>query len=263
MGEPSDELDIHVDDTEDPYCNTGTGVLHKKQRVESKTEDEKAEVAVEINTPAWKCSPTKVLADIHMAILALNYKIDKVDETVKSLVHSSVHSTGVSHLSTPPSCTSSGSESTSSFRYMSSLDVDSPFSTKDDKPLEVASQRPHQHTNDSTATDFVGTHVKGAVEEACSKLGLSPNLARVLDNKSNSRKNLASRLVRQVFTKEVREASNVNGLRGKKQLDANRMLQVRCLTFALRPAKSGENEDNLWNRECVKAIDTANRSSKN
>ena len=67
----------------------------------------------------------------------------------------------------------------------------------------------------------------------CLKLGLSPNLTKVLDKESHSRKNLASKLVRQVFSVAKRESSNVMGLKGKKRLDPNGIELVRFLTFLL------------------------------
>ena len=91
---------------------------------------------------------------------------------------------------------------------------------------------------------------------------MSPNLARVLDKEAGSRKNSATKLVRQVFSLQEREVSNIMGLKGKKRLDPTRMEFIKSLTFALQPVKPGENEDCIWCKECVKAIDSANRNIK-
>ena len=100
------------------------------------------------------------------------------------------------------------------------------------------------------------------IVSACLPLGLSPNLVGVLERDSSSKKTQASELVREVFTKEERISSNVNGLKGKTRLDPNKMELVKSLTFVLRPAKPGENGEEVWRKECVKAIDASNRTSK-
>ena len=97
------------------------------------------------------------------------------------------------------------------------------------------------------------------IEELCMKLGLSPNLARVMDKESNSHKNLASSIVRSVFSAHEREASNVRGLKRKKRLNPARMEMIRALTFTLRPLKLGESEEDVWKEECIKVVDSANR----
>lgn len=81
---------------------------------------------------------------------------------------------------------------------------------------------------------------QGNVEVSCIKLGMSPNLVRVLDKESGSRKNLASKLVRQCFSFQERESSNVMGLKRKKRLDPARMKLVGSMTSSLRPIKPGE-----------------------
>ena len=43
------------------------------------------------------------------------------------------------------------------------------------------------------------------IKSVCLQLGLSLNLAKMVDRDSSSRKNLASKLVRDVFTKEERK----------------------------------------------------------
>ena len=71
--------------------------------------------------------------------------------------------------------------------------------------------------------------------------------------------NLATTLVRTVYSEKERETSNVNGRRGKKRLDPIRMSIVRQLTYTLKPLKPGESEDDDWKKSCTKAIDSANR----
>lgn len=83
---------------------------------------------------------------------------------------------------------------------------------------------------------------EGQIEDACLKLGMSPNL---VDKDSHSRKNSAAKIVWEVFSYEERESSNVMGLKGKRRLDPTKMGVVKSLTFALRPVKPGENEDEL------------------
>ena len=63
------------------------------------------------------------------------------------------------------------------------------------------------------------------------KLGLSPNLVKVINEDANSRQNLAAKLVKKVFSKES-DTCNVHGRKGKKCLDSNRMSLVRRLTYA-------------------------------
>ena len=100
---------------------------------------------------------------------------------------------------------------------------------------------------------------KPTFENACQTLGLSPNFVRLLEQGCNSRQNLATHLVRTVYSEKERETSNVNGRRGKKRLDPVRMSIVRRLTYTLKPLKPGESEDNDWKKSCTKAIDSANR----
>ena len=97
--------------------------------------------------------------------------------------------------------------------------------------------------------------------QMCQKLGLSPNLVRIL-NRANSRQNLASRLIKEVYSKKERETSNVHGRRGKKRLDPDRMSLVKRLTYSLRPLKPGDDEEENWRKTCTVAIDTANRTEK-
>ena len=99
---------------------------------------------------------------------------------------------------------------------------------------------------------------KPTFETACQTLGLTPNFVRLLEQGCNSRQNLATNLVRTVYSEKERETSNVNGRRGKKRLDPIRMSIVRQLTYTLKPLKPGESEDDDWKKSCTKAIDSAN-----
>ena len=71
--------------------------------------------------------------------------------------------------------------------------------------------------------------------------------------------NLATNLVRIVYSEKEREISNVNGRKGKKRLDPVRMSIVRQLTYTLKPLKPGESEEDDWNKSCTNAINSANR----
>ena len=84
------------------------------------------------------------------------------------------------------------------------------------------------------------------------KLGLSPNLVKVVNRDANSRQNLASKLVQKVYSRKERDTCNVHGRKGKKRLDPERMTLVRRLTYLLRPLKPGENEDENWRKTCCR-----------
>lgn len=86
-------------------------------------------------------------------------------------------------------------------------------------------------------------------------VGLSPNFVRVLKSEANSRKNFAAILVDKVFTDAEKSASNCSGARGKSRLDPGRLNAVRSLVYDHFPMKQGENEDQDWRKECIKAID--------
>ena len=74
---------------------------------------------------------------------------------------------------------------------------------------------------------------------------------------SSSRKNFASRLVRELFTIEERKTSNVRGIK-KLKLDEDKIAYVRKMTFKLYPLEGGETEIKAWS-QCITAIDEANR----
>lgn len=79
--------------------------------------------------------------------------------------------------------------------------------------------------------------------------------------KSSSRRNFAARLVRCLFTEEVRMNSNVNG-RGKEMLDPTLIAYVKAKSFEFFPLSGGEKLKEKW-AECVIAIDEVNRRLKN
>ena len=80
-------------------------------------------------------------------------------------------------------------------------------------------------------------------------------------NKSCSRRNFATNLVRCLFTVEERIQSNVNG-RGKNMLNPSLMKYVKEKSFEFFPLDSGEKMNEKW-AECVVSIDEANRRLKN
>ena len=75
---------------------------------------------------------------------------------------------------------------------------------------------------------------------------------------SCSRKNFASRLVRELFDEPTRRKSNVKGKLGKLQLNPVLIDYVKSLTFQYYPLEQFEKENNEW-AECIVAIDEANR----
>ncbi len=95
---------------------------------------------------------------------------------------------------------------------------------------------------------------------------ISPRVLRYCSRVASSRRNFASHLVRQLFSLQEMMTSNCTGSKGKGQLDPRRLLGVREAVFDKWPNKAGENEQNVWNRECIIAIDEAcrrlNRSVK-
>lgn len=84
--------------------------------------------------------------------------------------------------------------------------------------------------------------------------------SRILSIRSNScsRENLASNLVRELFSKEDRMLSNVKGVHGKKKFDEKKMDYVQLQAFELFPLASTENVKKCW-ASCVRAIDSASR----
>ena len=76
---------------------------------------------------------------------------------------------------------------------------------------------------------------------------------------SKSRGNFAALLVQQLYARHERITSNVMGTRGKRQLSPRRMNVVRRLSFQMYPPASSKEEDTIWKKECVKAIDSKNR----
>lgn len=76
---------------------------------------------------------------------------------------------------------------------------------------------------------------------------------------AKSRGNFAALLASQLYGKHEKITSNVMGTRGKRQLSPRRMSLVKKLTFKMYPSQSDTDEDFIWKRECVKAIDSKNR----
>ena len=76
---------------------------------------------------------------------------------------------------------------------------------------------------------------------------------------SKSRGNFAALLVQQMYARHERIMSNVMGTRGKRQLSPSRMLVVKTLAFQMYPPPNEREEEMIWKKECVKAIDSKNR----
>lgn len=85
-----------------------------------------------------------------------------------------------------------------------------------------------------------------------------PEIRRIFAT-SKSRGNFSALLVQKLYTKDERVVSNVMGTRGKRQLSPTRMAAVRRLSFSLYPVGDEREEDTVWKKECVKAIDSKNR----
>jgi len=99
--------------------------------------------------------------------------------------------------------------------------------------------------------------------------------ANIAYSKSKSRRNFAAHLTKLVFTPRERLESNCNGRFGKKALDSNRLNAIRNTLFKYYPCKqstlilngdqitSGDHdENNVWVRDCIPAIDESNRVLK-
>ena len=76
--------------------------------------------------------------------------------------------------------------------------------------------------------------------------------------KSCSRANFSVNLVREIFSKEERQESNVKGKRGKKKLSEGKMSIVQEKSFQIYPLANGEDYYKSW-RLCERAIDESNR----
>jgi hypothetical protein len=100
-------------------------------------------------------------------------------------------------------------------------------------------------------------------------------LASLSYSKSKSRRNFSAHLTKLVFTPRERLESNCNGRFGKKALDATRLLAIRNSIFKYYPCKqstvilngdkitSGDTDENIvWVRDCIPAIDESNRVLK-
>lgn len=100
-------------------------------------------------------------------------------------------------------------------------------------------------------------------------------MAALSYSKSKSRRNFAAHLTKLVFTPRERLESNCNGRFGKKALDSARLLAIRNTIFKYYPCKqstvilngdkitSGDHDENsVWVRDCIPAIDESNRVLK-
>lgn len=100
-------------------------------------------------------------------------------------------------------------------------------------------------------------------------------LASSAYSKSKSRRNFAAHLAKLVFTPRERLESNCNGRFGKKALDTTLLMAIRNTLFKFYPCNqstlvvhgdtitSGDHdENNVWLRDCIPAIDESNRVLK-
>jgi hypothetical protein len=101
------------------------------------------------------------------------------------------------------------------------------------------------------------------------------SMAALSYSKSKSRRNFSAHLTKLVYTPRERLESNCNGRFGKKALDATRLLAIRNTIFKYYPCKqstvilngdkitSGDTDENIvWVRDCIPAIDESNRVLK-
>jgi hypothetical protein len=107
------------------------------------------------------------------------------------------------------------------------------------------------------------------------KYFVDDTMAALSYSKSKSRRNFAAHLTKLVFTPRERLESNCNGRFGKKALDSVRLLAIRNTIFKYYPCKqstvilngdkitSGDHDENsVWVRDCIPAIDESNRVLK-
>lgn len=97
-----------------------------------------------------------------------------------------------------------------------------------------------------------------ATDEATGQILINDNDVKRIHAISKSRGNFAALLVQQMYARHERIMSNVMGTRGKRQLSPRRMTVVRRLSFKMYPGDERE-EETIWKKECVKAIDSKNR----
>lgn len=107
------------------------------------------------------------------------------------------------------------------------------------------------------------------------KYFIEDSMAALSYSKSKSRRNFAAHLTKLVFTPRERLESNCNGRFGKKALDSVRLMAIRNTIFKYYPCKqstvilngdkitSGDHDENsVWVRDCIPAIDESNRVLK-
>lgn len=98
-----------------------------------------------------------------------------------------------------------------------------------------------------------------ATNESTGTVYLDDAEIRRIFSTSKSRGNFSALLVQKLYSKDERVVSNVMGTRGKRQLSPSRMNAVRRLSFSLYPVGDEREEETVWKKECVKAIDSKNR----
>ena len=70
--------------------------------------------------------------------------------------------------------------------------------------------------------------------------------------------NFSANLNRRLFSIAERAACNVKGKLGKGKLDADKIKDVKEITFRMFPLENKETMDGAW-KACVTAIDEVNR----
>lgn len=113
---------------------------------------------------------------------------------------------------------------------------------------------------------------KPPVFTICDKLYIESPLASSAYSKSKSRRNFAAHLAKLVFTPRERLESNCNGRFGKKALDTLLLNSIKNTLFQFYPCRQSTNDDsiasggcdenNVWLRDCIPAIDESNRVLK-
>ena len=108
--------------------------------------------------------------------------------------------------------------------------------------------------NDDENTQLLSDYSVGGGQQL-----INENDIRRIFAVSKSRGNFAALLVQQMYARHERIMSNVMGTRGKRQLSPSRMLVVKTLAFQMYPPPNEREEEMIWKKECVKAIDSKNR----
>ena len=110
------------------------------------------------------------------------------------------------------------------------------------------------------------TTAEASQQQEITQYVISDDLLEATFSRSRNRGNFAKNLVFVAFPLEERIGRNCFGRRGgslsgpKEPLEAAKLDAVRDAVFRKFPVTSDEDEDAVWKKECVIAIDTALRS---